>query len=204
MSRRALLALVVGLYLFFSAASLAQEPERAARVYLKLVVAPNGEDLDDFEPAKITFFKSKIDGRDYARRFRGNVFSDIPYGVYQLRVYQTGFASGEREVVVREPEVWVVVGLHPGTIGGDPWSGRLSGAVRNIPSSDQSVWVRYVGAHSTLVGDAKVDGSGNFVITGLRQDRGLLIVWSGKQILDIRPIDVPTDGPLVIDLPPKR
>lgn len=195
-----MLAFIVALLLYFAAAGSAQEPEPAAKVYLKVVVAPNGEDLDDLEPAKITFFKSKIDGHDYTKHFRGNVASDIPYGVYQLRVYQTGFASGEREVVVAQPEVWVVVGLHPGTIGGDPWGERLSGTVENIPPSARPVWVRFVGVHSSLVGDAKVDASGKFVIGGLQIDRGLLIVWSGKQILDTRIVAVPSDADLVIDL----
>lgn len=204
MIRRVVFAFVVVLCLSFSAGGSAQDPERVAKVYLKIVVAPNGEDLDDLEPAKITFFKSKIDGHDYARRFRGNVASDIPYGVYQLRLYQTGFASAEREVVVKQSEVWVVVGLHPGEISGDPWAYELFGTVRNIPSSDRPVWVRYVGVQSTLVGDAQVDGSGSFVIAGLRRDRGLLIVWSGKQILDVRPVDVPTDEALLIDLTPGK
>jgi len=198
--RRVLFAFVVVLYLSFSPGGSSQEPERAAKVYLRIVVAPNGDDLDDLEPAKITFFKSKIDGHDYAPRFRGSVASDIPYGVYQLRVYQTGFYSAEREVVVKQPEVWVVVGLHPGEIAGDPWPYRLSGAVRNIPSGEQPVWVRYVGVHSTLVGDAKVDDSGSFQIAGLKRDKGLLIVWSGRQILDTRLVTVPTDESLVISL----
>lgn len=203
MRRGTMLGLFVGLYLLSFGTGSAQEPERFARVHLKTVVAPNGE--DHLEPAKITFFKSKYDGHDYTKHFRGNVATGIPYGVYQLRVYQTGFASGEREVSVREPEVWVVIGLHPGTIGGDPLSEGLSGTVRNIPAGTQPVWVRYVGLHSTLVGDAKVDSSGRFVIAGLRWDRGLLIVWSGKQVLDIRLVQVSTDEPLVIDLaPPKR
>jgi hypothetical protein len=48
--------------------------------------------------------------------------------------------------------------------------------------------------------DAKLDDSGKFLIAGLRQDKAVLIVWSGGQILHVKPVSIPSDKPVTIDL----
>lgn len=177
--------------------------DQSAAVHLKTIVAASGDDLDDLGPAKVTMFKSETDERDFAKRFRDNRASDIPYGVYRLRVHHDGFYSAERQVVVSQPIVWVVVGLEIGGIGSDARNFEVAGTVRNIPRAGEPLWVRLAGVHSTLARDAKVDESGNFVIAGLRQDKAVLIVWSGREILHVTQVVIPTHVPLVIDLEQK-
>ena len=200
MCRVSMLVFLLVLPLFGSGDAPTQEPEPVAKVHLKIVAALNGDDLGT---ARVTSFKSETDGRDYAKQFRDNIASTIPYGVYRLRLYQDGFYTAEGQVVVAQPVVWVVMGLHVGSIVSPepPWPAELSGIIRNIPSGDDPVWVRLAGVHSTVVRDAKVDDSGNFLIAGLRRyDKAVLVVWSGAKILDFRTVTIPTEGPLVIDL----
>lgn len=195
MIRLSILTLVAALHL--AVTSLAQAPDPTATVHLKILLPANADDLG---VAKVTLFKSESTGQDYAKQFRDNTAPNIPFGIYQLEAYTDGFASAEREVVVYQSEVWVVMGLKIGGIDYDQRRFKLSGTVRHLPSTVQPVWVRLTGVHSTLVMDAKLDVNGNFVMAGLPEDKCVVIVWSGTRILDTRPLDIPKHQPLVIDL----
>jgi hypothetical protein len=196
MIRISILALVAALSLSLRSQAQAQAPAPTAVVHLKILYPPSGDDLGT---AKVTLFKSESDGRDYAKRFRDNTASNIPYGVYHLRAYQDSFWSAERQVVVYQPDVWVVMGLQ---IGMDyelnPF--KLSGTIRHLPPAGQPVWVRLTSVYSTFVMDTKVEDSGAFSAARLSGDKYVLIVWSGTKILDVRPVNIPRDEPLVIDL----
>ena len=197
MARTSKLALISTLIL--AVASQAQAPMARATVHLKILHAGSGEDLG---VARISFFKSAT-GQDYAKQFRENLGTNIPYGIYHLGAYQDGFWRAERQVVVLQPEVWVVMGLHIG-MEHELTPFKLSGSIRHFPPSRNPVWVRLTGVHSTLVMDAKVDERGEFLMTGLLREKCVLTVWSGTKILDVRPVSIPTDAPLIIDLASAR
>jgi hypothetical protein len=195
MVRELALALVSFLILFTNSLAVVSPP--TAEVHLKILIAPTGDDLGT---AKVTQFKSESDGRDYSKRFRDNVATNIPYGLYRLQLYQDGFYTAERQVVVKQPIVWVVTGLDIGGAGDDMRSFTVTGNVRNTPPTGEPVWVRLTGVHSMLMRDAKLDDSGKFLIAGLRQDKAVFIVWSGGQILHVKPVSIPSDKPVTIDL----
>ncbi|HEX9760323.1 MAG TPA: hypothetical protein VGA40_05370 [Candidatus Acidoferrales bacterium] len=168
-----------------------------AVVHLKIVDAFTGNDLGT---ARVVSFKSESNGQDYAHSFRSNVAPGIPYDTYRLRLYQDGFYTAERIVVVKQAEVWVVAGLHLGAIDFDPASTQLTGKVQNAPANAGPIWVRITGVHSTQTGDAKVDDSGRFTIGGLYGDKVVLVVWSEGRVLYTSSLTIPSAKPITVDL----
>jgi hypothetical protein len=45
-------------------------------------------------------------GVSLKKKFNGSIAEQIPYGVYQLRVWATGFRTIERELRVYQPEIF--------------------------------------------------------------------------------------------------
>src|SRR5271154_1206019 len=91
------------------------EPQRATAVlHLKLVLPYTGADLGT---ARVTSFSSN-DGKDYAKQFKESSASGIPYGIYQLQAGTAGYFDSDREVLVSQPEVWVVLGVGMGSTRG--------------------------------------------------------------------------------------
>lgn len=171
-----------------------------ATVHIRLVDAA-GNDIGE---AKVEKFQSQTHKRNFATNFHKNSASDIPYGVYQVRAYATGYWTAQREVRVFQPVVWVVMQLELGmgrTEGGLP-TFELSGRVKRIASKDEPVWLRLTGVYSSVSIDAKAHQLGTFTIAGIPQGLYVLTTLQGKRVLDVRPIQIPVQEPVVVDLRP--
>ena len=168
-----------------------------ASVHLKFLFPPRGEDLG---AAKVIQFVGQ-DGSDLAARFHDNAASAIPYGQYRLRAAVAGFWPDERNVVVYQPEVWVVVGLQL-AMGWEEGGGPLllRGRIEHMPPESSDVWVRMTGLYSSFIGDSRVDRLGNFAMSSPRDDRWVLVVREGKNVLYTAVVNVTPDRQLHIDL----
>ncbi|MFI5057794.1 MAG: hypothetical protein ACHQLQ_06385 [Candidatus Acidiferrales bacterium] len=193
-----LAVLLISLYLPFGTAG----PEGSDRATLHVrVVDHSGRDVGR---VTIVEFKSKGGGRNLAGLFRGNDIVAVPFDVYHLRLYATGFYSAERDVPVFQSDVWVRVGLALGEEGG-PLRFQLPGVVKTPkPKEGGETWVRLSGVYSTFVMDAKVTDSGEFAIAGIPQGIYVVTTTQKDHIVDVRPVSIPFDTNLVIDLTPTR
>src|SRR4051794_29418617 len=73
-------------------------------VHVKIVDSA-GNDIGRTEVCQFTPIEDPKN--NLANRFRNNVGTGIPFGVYQLRARAVGFWSAERHVQVFESDVWV-------------------------------------------------------------------------------------------------
>lgn len=178
--------------------SVGQGQPQKATVHLR-IVDNVGHDLG--EP-KVTEFKSKDDAHDFATRFRQGSATQLPFGIYKLRVYTHGFWSSEREVRVFQPDVWVVVSLElgMGKLEGGLSTYALSGSVRNLPVAKQPAWLRLSGVYSAVVIDARTGEAGRFSMAGIPQGLYVLVTTQNGKVLDARPVRVPLAGALEIEL----
>ncbi len=151
---------------------------------------------------QVEFFSSRKNRKDYASRFHQNTASDIPYGIYHLRVSARGFWSAERDVRVFQSDVRVVVQLELG-MGSDEGgfvSYPVSGRVKNLLPSSEPVWVKLVGVYSGVNMETKVSSSGDFILNKVPQGGYVLITIRETKILDCRPVEVPMSAPVLIEL----
>lgn len=169
----------------------------------------------DFE-AKVVSFKGDDYGLDLASRFEKNTVTNVPYGLYDLRVQNQGFDSVEQHVDVFQPEVWVLIQPIVGEIG-DRYLGptmALSGTIKNLDPAEEPIYVRLVNIFPdrifTPAADTKVAISGNSgtftVAAGLSYGCYTLVTFGRSGILDFRKIDLTpnySQNSVVIDLSEK-
>jgi hypothetical protein len=181
---------------WFSVCTLGQKTSEVAVVHVR-IVDHAGHDLGE---ATIKEFKSNSDDTNFANRFQHTEASGIPFGVYHLRAYATGFYTGERDVRVFQPDVWVTLGLDLGSVGGGPLLYKLTGTVRGHGSGKGPFWIRLSGVYSGVILDSVTDSNGNFAISGIPVGIYVLITSQTGHVLDLRPINVPASVPVLIDL----
>ena len=189
-------------FLVTSPVSLGQSGGKTATVHLR-VVNCLGEDL--LGDAQVELFRSAAYGQDFSKRFQQNVARNITYGVYHLRARAPGFYSADRDILVFQPEVWVVTGLSVGEEDG-PTRSRLSGIVRNRQRPDQAIWIRLGGVHLGVLMDTRVSDAGTFELVGMPLGSYVLTTSQGGEISDTRPIAIQTPklSHVVIDLAKKE
>ena len=203
MNRLYLPARIALLSLPFCCGALGQSQGRTATVHLRIVNVYNAEDLG---AATVTAFEREygdVRSGNFAVRFRRNIASDIPYDFYKLCAHSTGFWTGCTEVPVYQPEVWVVLGLRFG-IAGLAGLSELAGTVTNAGSAESAVRVRLIGVYSGITTDAELDSSGHFLMSGIPPGKCVLVTIQGNRIVDTRPIEMPTGGPVEIDLQSRK
>jgi hypothetical protein len=147
------------------------------------------------------------DSFDLASRFRENTASNVPYGIYRLRVLPTWLLIPERKVDVWQPDVWVTIGVGNESFGdragsGPTWS--IPGTVNNIDAGQEPLYVRALSVYADFVMDDKVNvsgSSGTFSLAASDPGGTFLLVTTGRSgVLDIRQIEIPSKTPIVIDL----
>ncbi len=197
MNRILFWTMVVASCVLFPCQALAQARAGTATIHLKIVAAEIDLDLGE---AWVTRFQSEETGEDYAKQFRNNRASGIPYGTYQIKLHQDGFYSAVRRIVVYQPEVWVVMGLEVGMEGG-PRVHTIIADIRPLPSATEEVWVRLVGVFTDTIIDSKVRSSGTVLLAHVPVGHHVLIIRVGTRILATKPVTVPQRDPLIVELP---
>lgn len=197
--RKHSLRIVWLVFIFVPLYGAGQKQDQNAIVHIKIVDYP-GQDLG--EP-KVEEFRSGRDGKDFADRFRHGSASGIPFTQYHLRVNNVGFYAAEREVRVFQPEVWVVLGLALGEEGG-PYPYQLAGHIKGQDASKGALWIRLSGVYSEIMMDSKASDAGDFAFSGIIQGHYVLIISQNGSVLNVRPVDIPFDGPLLIGVEGKQ
>lgn len=133
----------------------------------------------------VVSFKSRGNGKDFAKNFHVNDASEIPFGSYDLEVYKTGWFTTWRTVDVYAPEVWVLVGLEVGTeLPEFPAPNRnIIGRIQHVDPSEEPIYIRMVGLYSSYLADAKLNSSGNsgtFQIAGRIPDGRFMLLIIGR------------------------
>lgn len=191
-----LLAASVAGLLLFGLTTAVQQSSNQGTVHIHIVDAA-GKDLGE---ARVTSFDSGH--KQLADLFVHNVASGIPFGSYRLKVNAPGFWTAERQVLVLQPEVWVVVQLELGMGQGEGGLSTFetSGIVTGWKKQDGPVWIRVAGIFSNAIADSKVGPTGHFALAGLAQGKYVLVVTQNGVPLQCRNFDVPLSKPLAIDL----
>src|SRR6266446_594872 len=189
-------ALLVSLLLLVCGSG--QGQPRKATVHIRIVDS-SGQDIG--EPT-VTLFRTEGDQQDFGSRFRKGSATGLPFGLYKLRARTKGFWSAERQVRVFQDDVWVVLSLELGVgeLPAGPPTYTLSGRLSDLPSVEESVWLRLSGVCSAVVMDARAGGAGDFSMAGIPQGLYVLIVTQDRTVLDVRTVQVPAAGPVDIKL----
>lgn len=181
---------------------MSKEHVDTATIHIR-IVSNSGEELG--EPA-VEIFESSEDKRNLATLFRGGSATGVPFGVYRIRVHAAGFWSAEREVRVGQSVVWVVMQLELGM--GKPevglWTFVLKGKVSVPSSSTAPIWLRLVGAYSSILLDTKANERGDFSLSEIPEGLYVLMTMQGGKVLDTRPIKIPTASPVSVNLRGKQ
>lgn len=157
-----------------------------ATVHIILVNA-DGRDLG---VGTVESFQEETEGsQDLRTRFKGNSAANIPFGIYQLKVFTKGFSTATRKILVRQSEIWVVAQLNFSEENG-PLRYIISGSIQGVPSTN-NLWIRAQGLYSDLIADTRVNDTGNFELAGIPQGIYILTTRRGNSVLDIRSFTVP-------------
>lgn len=137
-----------------------------------------------------------VDQKDFAKKFRAGVADNIPFGIYKLTAYTSGFYSETRYVAVFQHRVTVVVGLRFGReLATLPIFPVLRGTVSGPTPADKRRFVKLVGLYSSQSLESSIGPDGSFELTEPREGRYLLLVVAEDGILASRPVDIPYTGP---------
>jgi hypothetical protein len=184
--------------------SAGQQQARKATVHV-VFVDGFGRDISE---ATVASFKNTDNDHDLARQFHKSRVTGVPYGVYEVRVVQVGYATAHVTAQVFQPDVWLVVALRPGEeLPVFPAARlQLSGTIKNLDPGEQPAYVRLVGVYPDFIMQARVEASGhsgNFTLAGVIPDGKYVLITIGRtKVLDIQMLDVkfPMQTPIVIDL----
>jgi len=105
----------------------------------------------------------------------------VLYGEYQLRVYARGFAHARRGIRIYQPETVVRIELQVGSIGCPPPPAEIGGLVKHDNRGE--LWVKAVAVRGIDGGEARVSGSGYFLISGLEYSTYVVMVMQGESVL---------------------
>jgi hypothetical protein len=184
--------------------SAGQQQVRKGKVHV-VVVDGFGRDLGE---AKVVSFKNTDTDHDLARQFHKNQATGVPFGVYEARVVQVGYATAHVTAQVFQPDVWLVVALQYGEelpVFPAPRL-QLSGTIKNLDAGEQPVYVRLMGVYPDFIMQTRVEVSGNsasFTLAGVIPNGKYVLITIGRtRVLNVQLLDVkfPAQAPIVIDL----
>jgi len=157
--------------------------QSTATVRIQLV---NADGMDLEAEAEVERFQDDSGGTNLAKRFTHGTATDIPYGIYKLRVRTSGFWSAEREVRVFQPDVLTIVALEIGmsrSEGGLPTS-TVAGKINGLAPASTKLHLRLAGIYSDTVMDSKLETDGTFKFSGVPNGIYILVVTSNADLTD--------------------
>jgi hypothetical protein len=182
-------------------------PDHFARVHVVLLntvvgsVEDAGADL-----VRVAEFRN-VDGTEMKSLFKGAVANEVPYGSYDLELFDPLGGVVKRRVDVFQQEVWVYSGL-VARYGDLPYSGPdnvVRGEVENIPGSERPIFMTMSGVYVPYMINSAVSdtgsGKGTFSFLGVNPNSVFMLFTIGKSgILDAREFKLPREPEIIIDL----
>jgi hypothetical protein len=143
-------------------------------------------------PPLVRAFESD-DRVNLASKFRRGAATNIPFGVYRIEGFLTGYTSETRFVRIYQPQTVVVLGL---TVGYElpEVPPILEGSIVGRLPADKKVFARLVGLYSNVAMESMISSDGTFAFGGLTDGRYLLLVIGEHGILASRNIRIPYTG----------
>lgn len=189
-------------------------PSHFARVHV-VVLNTTANSVEDAGPGLVRVAKFRsVDGTNMTALFKGAVADEVPYGSYDLELFDPLGGVIKRRVDAFQQDVWVYSGL-VARDGDRPYSGPdnvVLGEVENIPANERPVFVTMLGVYVPHMINSRVSDSGartgTFSLTGVNPIGFFVLLTIGRSgVLDTRELKLPAEGPIVIDLshpnPPK-
>lgn len=187
---KSLILLCVSIFAFVQVFCLGQKSEQSRATVQIILVDAGGNDIGI---GTVTRFQEETEGKNISNLFKGNIASQIPFGKYNLRVYQRGFYSANRTVIVHQANVSVVVQLDLGAEGG-PQSYVISGeVVSNKPNVDK-LWIRCQGLYSGVTVDTRTDETGKFQLAGIPAGAYIFSTRREQHVLNLKIITIPPES----------
>lgn len=189
-------------------------PSHFARVHVVLLNT-TAHSVEDAGPnlVRVAEFRS-VDGTKMTGLFKGAVADEVPYGSYDLELFDPLGGVIKRRVDAFQQDVWVYSGL-VARDGDRPYSGPdnvVRGKVENIPATERPIFVTMSGIYVPHMINSSVSdsgaGTGTFSLTGVNPTGFFMLFTIGRSgILDTREIKLPVESEIVVDLshpnPPK-
>ncbi|MGC1483396.1 MAG: hypothetical protein WA789_06340 [Candidatus Acidiferrum sp.] len=189
-------------------------PSHFARVHV-VVLNTTANSVEDAGPGLVRVAKfQSVDGTKMTSLFKGAVADEVPYGSYDLELFDPLGGVIKRRVDAFQQDVWVYSGL-VARDGERPYSGPdnvVLGEVENIPANERPIFVTMLGVYVPHMINSRVSdlraGTGTFSLTGVNTTGFFMLLTIGSSgILDTRELKLPAEGPIVVDLshpnPPK-
>jgi len=151
----------------------------------------------------VRVFESE-DHKNMASAFHAGVADHIPFGIYRMEVYFSGFYPETRYVAVYRRKVTVVAGLPFGREAMIlPVPPMLHGKVVGSLPRGKRAFVKLVGVYSSESLEAEVDPNGEFDFSIPHDGLYLLLVVGEGGVLATRAITSPYAGaPIEIEIGP--
>jgi hypothetical protein len=189
-------------------------PNHFARVHIVLLNT-TASSVEDAGASLVRVAKFRnVDGTEMTSLFKGAIAEQVPYGSYDLKLFDPLGGVIKRRVDVFKPDVWVYSGF-VARDGDRPYSGPdnvVRGEVENISANERPVFVTLSGIFvSYMINSTVADsgaGAGTFSLTGVNPTGFFMLFTIGRSgILDARELKLPVEGKIVVDLshpnPPK-
>ena len=180
-----------------SAQPVAPDPSTAV-VEVRIVNDATGQDVGSGTIRTFARATGDVPSGNFAARFQHGVASGIPYDLYSLCAYATGFKTECTDVPVYQPRVWVVVGLR---FGGWQLTNDVVGTITGMSAEGSPTWVRLIGLYSGFSVETKASTSGHFELRAFPGKYVLAVIRSDR-VLDTQALEVPTH-PIEVVVAPK-
>ena len=178
-----------------------------AKVHVMLLNATEDSVKDgDSNSVHVMSFQND-DGTAMTSLFKGAVADQVPYGSYDLKLFDPIGGVTERHVDVFQPDVWVYSGIL--ALDGDTvYSGPrnvVQGKIENIPDNEKPLFVTMVGLYVPYMINSPVlnsnTGDGTFSFVGVNPNSVFMLLTIGQSgVLDAREFKIPDTSEIVVDL----
>jgi len=182
-------------------------PDHFARVHVALLIT-GARSVKDAGTGLVHVRSFRSDyGTEMAGLFKGAVADEVPYGSYDLELFDPLGGVIKRQVDVFQQDVWVYSGLLARD-GDRPYLGPeniVRGMVKNIPANERPVFVTMSGVYLSRMINSSVSDTGNgrgtFGLAGVNPDGVYMLFTIGRSgILDAREFQLPGESEIVVDL----
>jgi hypothetical protein len=186
-------------------------PDHFARVHIVLLTTA-ASSVEDASPSLVHVAKFRsVDGTEMTGLFKGAVADEVPYGSYDLELFDPLGGIIKRRVDAFQKDVWVYSGL-VARYGDRPYSGPdnvVHGEVENIPANEMPLFVTMTGVYvSHMINSILSDtgnGRGTFTLAGVNPEGIYLLITIGRSgVLDVREIKLPRKDEVTIELAPGK
>jgi hypothetical protein len=126
-------------------------------------------------------------------------FPRVPFGLYDLEIYASGFATLHQRVGIYNSEVRLRLGLYVSQLGPEDQRPEVAGSIKSYEKGQRNLWVRLVPWYSGDFVEDQVAPSGEFCLRDVHPGRYVLLVFDSEKLLITKQVEY-TGGRLSLNL----